>query len=744
MRVLRAHWRDRHEVLAGAIIVVYVLLALAYSVVNPLFESPDEYFHYEYVRYLIDRRDLPVMAEDQHSEFFQPPLYYTLGAAVIGSIRVEPFELKENPFWGYDTFRFGVDNKARYVHTDREAFPYRGTALAVHVLRAGSILLGVLTLIASYAALREVFGPSAIALGALTIGAFNPQYLFVSSSVSNDSLMALLGAVLIGLSIRIARSGLSGSRALSVAGLLALAFLTKLSAGVLAAIPVLAVLIAKTSWRRRVGALALVVIAVLVLDGWWFLYNWMRYGDPTLINVWQRAWGWQSPWASLADMPDVLRYIWNSYWGQFGLGQIVLPEWVYGITGLIGFVALFGLARRVVDRHSGLWVAHMWIGLGLLAVTVVVLLAAAIWYGLASPIGAAGRFLFPGMTAMAGLLFYGLRGVYRPDRADLDRAFAGGTCAVMIVFAAGSLVGVIVPAYAPPAPLTLDEVRRQTRAVDFRFGDTAILLGYAVDRQRVLAGDELWVKLCWQALAATESNRYFRLQLLAPGDFIVGRRTSFPGLGRYPTVNWRPGHIFCDDVPLVVEQGTPAPAVYDLEVGLADLASRVRLVPVDPTGLELNPAILTRIKVRSSQAPSQSISASDSIDFGGQITLIRSHVTPPRLKTGESTTVALDWRAERAPDTDYTVFVHLLDASGRLVAQADAPPQAGRYPTSFWETGEVIADSHALSVPNGVSPGEYTVSIGLYRLATGQRVPVAGDPDGAIEIGRLIVEALDQ
>ena len=732
--------RDWGRVLVGIVVVVYTLLALAYSVVNPLFESPDEFFHYEYVRYLVDRRDLPVMTEDRPSEFFQPPLYHTLGAAVIGSMRVEPFELKENPFWGYDTFRFGVDNKARYLHTDREAFPYQGTALAVHVLRAGSILLGVLTLIASYAALREVFGPSAIALGALAIGAFNPQYLLVSSSVSNDGLMALLGAVLIGLSIRIARSGLSGSRALSLAGFLALAVLTKLSAGVLAAIPALAVLIAKTSWRRRVGTLALVIVAVMALDGWWFLRNWMLYSDPTAINIWQRAWDWQSSWASFADVPDVLRYIWNSYWGQFGLGQIVLPEWAYGITGLVGLVALFGLARRVIDRRNGLRADK--IGLGLLAVTVVVLLAAAMWYGLASPVGAAGRFLFPGMPAFAGLLFYGLRGVYRPDRADLDRYFAGGTCVVMIAFAVGSLVGVIAPAYAPPAPMTLDEVRRQTRATDIRFGDKAILLGYAVDRDRVMAGDEIRVTLCWQTLAPTDSNLYFLLHLLGPDNTIVGRRASLPGLGRYPTVNWRPGYVFCDDVPLVVEEGTLAPAVYDLEVGLSDLVSRTRLAPVSPAGLELHPAIIARIKVRSNRAVSELVPNPVSIDLGRQISLIGSNITPPRVQAGVPVTITVYWRAERAPDADYTVFVHLLDSSGQIVAQADSPPQSGLYATSFWDAGEVIADPHPLAVPQDAPPGEYPIAVGLYSLATGQRLPVDGGPDGAIEIGRLIVEAL--
>jgi len=50
---------DRGWRLAGAVVVAYAALGIAYGLVNPLFESPDEFYHYEYVRYLVDRRALP-------------------------------------------------------------------------------------------------------------------------------------------------------------------------------------------------------------------------------------------------------------------------------------------------------------------------------------------------------------------------------------------------------------------------------------------------------------------------------------------------------------------------------------------------------------------------------------------------------------------------------------------------------------------------------------------------------------
>ncbi|MCS6802681.1 MAG: hypothetical protein RMM58_00885 [Chloroflexota bacterium] len=85
----------------------------------------------------------------------------------------------------------------------------------------------------------------------------------------------------------------------------------------------------------------------------------------------------------------------------------------------------------------------------------------------------------------------------------------------------------------------------------------------------------------------------------------------------------------------------------------------------------------------------------------------------------EGDTLVLFWRARREVGRDYTVFVHLLDEAGRLIAQRDAPPQGGGYPTSLWSAGERVTDRIVLPEAEGVR----TILIGLYDLATGARLP---------------------
>ena len=77
--------RQRY-VLWVALVLVAVLSSLS-SVISPLFEPPDELQHYQFVRYLVDQRELPVQELDgEISQSHQPPLYYVIGALLVAGI----------------------------------------------------------------------------------------------------------------------------------------------------------------------------------------------------------------------------------------------------------------------------------------------------------------------------------------------------------------------------------------------------------------------------------------------------------------------------------------------------------------------------------------------------------------------------------------------------------------------------------------------------------------------------------
>jgi len=75
----------------------------------------------------------------------------------------------------------------------------------------------------------------------------------------------------------------------------------------------------------------------------------------------------------------------------------------------------------------------------------------------------------------------------------------------------------------------------------------------------------------------------------------------------------------------------------------------------------------------------------------------------------------------REVETNYTVFTHVIDASGQLAGQKDSWPRDGAYPTTVWKRGEVVQDEYVIPLTGG-GPGEYRLEMGLYARDTGQRL----------------------
>jgi hypothetical protein len=86
--------------------------------------------------------------------------------------------------------------------------------------------------------------------------------------------------------------------------------------------------------------------------------------------------------------------------------------------------------------------------------------------------------------------------------------------------------------------------------------------------------------------------------------------------------------------------------------------------------------------------------------------------------------VTLYWRTSAPVTEDYSVFLHLLDSEGQLIAQHDGRPLYGHLPTGHWLPGDVIPDRHRLSLPADLPTARYRLIAGMYMLETLERLPV--------------------
>ena len=119
-------------------------------------------------------------------------------------------------------------------------------------------------------------------------------------------------------------------------------------------------------------------------------------------------------------------------------------------------------------------------------------------------------------------------------------------------------------------------------------------------------------------------------------------------------------------------------------------------------------------------------------NFGDQIALLGYHVAGESAAPGDTLELTLFWQAQRPLDIEYQVFVHVLDATGQLVAQSDKI-NPGDFPTHRWPTDRYVSDTHRLALPPDLPPGPYTVATGLWVQAEGWRLPVFDDDGAAVD-----------
>ena len=121
------------------------------------------------------------------------------------------------------------------------------------------------------------------------------------------------------------------------------------------------------------------------------------------------------------------------------------------------------------------------------------------------------------------------------------------------------------------------------------------------------------------------------------------------------------------------------------------------------------------------------------VAFGQELALVGWSLWPAtaqrdwsHFKPGDTLRLDVVWQAQRALETDYTAFAHLVDGEGQGWAGDDHQPHEGLYPTSAWGAEEMVRDTFTLTVPTDAPAGLYDVQVGWYNSATQERLAVDG------------------
>jgi len=264
-------------------------------------------------------------------------------------------------------------------------------------------------------------------------------------------------------------------------------------------------------------------------------------------------------------------------------------------------------------------------------------------------------------------------------------------------------VVVIGPVLIEPAGLVyVGEAFSVSHALEQTWEDSITLHGVGPLAETVQVGESVVVELVWSCTEPTAQPLVGTLRLTSRTPAAhTPIESPVTALSRYPTDRWRAGEwLRTQDIVSV-----PASWV----AGPADLTLRVSL-----EGEQLGPDVLLGtiaaiVPPRDFTAPSPQIVSAARTENG--IHLLGLSPEPSIPQVGEPYAVTLYWQPDTEVGRSYTVFVQLLDESGKVIAQHDRLPADGTRPTTGWVAGEVITDRYEFEA---LPPGAVVLGVGLY------------------------------
>ncbi|MBP7864312.1 MAG: glycosyltransferase family 39 protein [Acidobacteria bacterium] len=379
--------RRREWLAVWCLWAIFLLRALTYVSITPLWEGFDEPFHFAYIQHIVEQGRLPVQKQDTvsreiHHSLRHLPLPREPGGFRVGKVHDDWWRMPEAerreavrramaspPSWSGVASDTGSNPLYIYqaqhgpLYYALAAIPYlvfRNGDLAerVFAVRLFSILLASVVVLAGYAIFRRVFGDPSLARVLTAVVAFMPGLMTDTCRVGNDSLSVAILSLAIALVVR--ESPWTWRRTVLLGLLAAAGLLTKLY--FMAVLPAFVVVLGARFLRRprNVGAFlahtAVFLALAVSVSAWWYARNHRLYGAVTglqLVVGDQRV----TPVDVLChipglDWPDTVKttlfsHIWFGNWSF-----LVLRLWIYQLFALLYLAAAVGAVIRLCVRYG--------------------------------------------------------------------------------------------------------------------------------------------------------------------------------------------------------------------------------------------------------------------------------------------------------------------------------------------------------------------------------------------------------
>jgi len=396
-------------------------------------------------------------------------------------------------------------------------------------------------------------------------------------------------------------------------------------------------------------------------------------------------------------------WLWlTSYWGHFGVTSVSLPDGVYRVLFGLMWLAVLGVmwavARRelpcemtilVLPSLLSLALFMQWMSqynssfnsrLMLLTYPVAAMLTATGWLSLGQRLA----IWLPHLQLRNGLV-----------------VLCGGC--VAYAFIAPLLSFYPVLDHEDARYLSANQINALPSSGRVQFDNGVELLGANLSQNRVAPNDNIEISLIWRA--SHPIDRVYRIGLAAydAQDRLLGRIDEVG----YPTSSWKTGRALRENFRLPIRDIGFAP--NQPVIGRIMLEWYQHREPFTRARLQNKPDSAVQVGQIRLRLPlaNEATTKPQIARFGDDIALA--------AYTRVGDTLNLQWLALGEPRQNYTVFIHGLDAQGKVISQADAPfTQA----SAFWLRGELL--NEARIVPNLQQAVQ--IRIGVYDANSGVRL----------------------
>ncbi len=111
--------------------------------------------------------------------------------------------------------------------------------------------------------------------------------------------------------------------------------------------------------------------------------------------------------------------------------------------------------------------------------------------------------------------------------------------------------------------------------------------------------------------------------------------------------------------------------------------------------------------------------------FGDTLLLRGYKLQDSIVRPGSRLNLTLYWEALNPSLSDQSIFIHVLGAGERIIAQRDTYPARGLVSTTWLQPGRIWSETHEIAISElAYTPDNLTLGLGMVDRQSGQRLPV--------------------